>query len=122
MPPTLRGLRGSPRTWVGWLNFLVLQWFGVRLARFYKEETLDLDVMPSATTYLRVGDGPFRVSSSGGVLPAGVDGSQDYYVTRVGEDKLQLGRSVFLHYELLRWLWPLTGWWTDYKWIKWVKP
>ena len=58
-------------SWLGTLNFLVLQWFGVRLARVYQR--------------VLVGDHP----------------------------------SCFRHvrWTLVRWVWPLTGWWSDYRWI-----
>lgn len=52
-----------PRTWVGWLNFLVLQWLFIRLA---------------------------RVTHS-----AGTD------------------------WAVLRWVVPLTGWFSDYIWWPW---
>lgn len=59
-----------PRTWVGWLNFLVLQWFFVRLAR-------------GSWTPPSYGDdyGHYQYS----------------WITRV---------------------WPLTGWWNNYRMIK----
>jgi len=63
------------RTSLGILNFLVLQWFGVRLAR-----TIEIEVDPAA-------------------------------VGRVGRVHRVVGWS------LLRWVWPLTGWWSDYRWI-----
>jgi hypothetical protein len=53
------------------LNFLVLQWFGVRLARWYVK-------VPDVT-----------VSEFGRLLER----------------------------TLMRWIWPLTGWWSDYRWI-----
>lgn len=57
-------------TLLGLLNFLVLQWFGVRLY--------------------------------GNTI---VDG--------------ELGRILSISHEwrLLRWVWPLTGWWSPYRWI-----
>lgn len=64
---------------LGLLNFLVLQWFGVRLAR--------------------IRHGPFRFSSTGLRL----FDDRDYWI----DDG----------YKLLRWIWPLTGWWSDYRWI-----
>jgi hypothetical protein len=56
---------------LGLLNFLVLQWFGVRLAR------------------ISVG----RPDGRGGV------------------------RSTTVGHRWMRWIWPLTGWWSDYRWI-----
>lgn len=59
------------RTPLGQLNFFVLQWFGVRLAR-----------------------------------------------VRVGHSDGQGGtRMVTVNHCWLRWIWPLTGWWSDYVWI-----
>lgn len=51
-------------TWLAALNFLVLQWFGLRLGRI-------VDIATQRTVGWRV----------------------------------------------LRWVWPLTGWWTPYRWI-----
>jgi len=62
---------------LGLLNFLVLQWFGVRLARWK--------------------DGPYRVTSTG-PLPSGMSGDVDYYASG---------------WRWQRWIWPLTGWWTQ---------
>ena len=56
------------RSPLGLLNFLVLQWFGVRLARRW-----------------------VTAAHSGGV------------------DKVRDG------WALLRWIWPLTGWWAAYR-------
>jgi len=64
-------------TWLGILNFVVLQWFGVRLAR----------VVPIVLNFGEHNDG------------------------RIGT---AVDRS---HWRLLRWIWPLTGWWSDYRWI-----
>lgn len=79
-------------TWLAVLNFVVLQWFGLRLARVK--------------------------------LPPGVIG---YRVTRrvqAGElltfsDVTGAGRCQW--WTLLRWIWPLTGWWSDYRWIRRVR-
>lgn len=79
------------RTPLGVFNFLVLQWFGVRLAR-------DL-------------------------VWAEPDGTQ---VTVCGDDERSIDRiaagvieqhGARSHWALLRWIWPLTGWWSAYRWI-----
>jgi len=73
-------------TVLGALNFIVLQWFGVRLARAY---------------YLaRRGIRHATVLPGGGALSVGYD------VEFVGR-----GWCV------IRWVWPLTGWWGGYRWI-----
>lgn len=59
-------MRWFPTSWFGLLNFLLLQWFGVRLARV---------------------------------------------VQLVGRRRVHRG------WRLLRWVWPLTGWWSPYRWI-----
>lgn len=56
---------------LGILNFLLLQWFGIRLARRRWREVT------------------------------------------VGVSGVQHRQSWFL----LRWVWPLTGWWSEYRWI-----
>jgi len=67
-------------TWLGVLNFAVLQWFGVRLARVTEQRTRF------------VGTGTFLIA------------------------EVELVR-VTVGWKLLRWIWPLTGWWSDYRWI-----
>lgn len=57
------------------LNFLVLQWFGVRLAAVVRKE---------------------------------------FVGTHFGA---RLYRDHHEGWKLLRWVWPLTGWWSDYRWI-----
>lgn len=59
-------------SWLGYLNFVVLQWFGMRLARVMQQ-----DFEPHLGTCK-----PYQVG-----------------------------------WKLLRWVWPLTGWWSDYRWI-----
>lgn len=58
-------------TLIGLLNFLVLQWFGVRLERRRWREF------------------------------------------NIGRD----GITHRLGWRVARWVWPLTGWWSDYRWI-----
>jgi hypothetical protein len=64
-------------SWLGLLNFLVLQWFGVRLARVVRKEFVTMHI--------------------------GLD--------------LPLYRDVTVGWKLLRWVCPLTGWWSDFWWI-----
>lgn len=64
-------------TWVGWVNFIVLQWFGLRLTRIlagHKDE------------------------------PGGTQAA---------------ARTI--GWATTRWVWPLTGWWSDYRWIRRVR-
>jgi len=61
---------------LGLLNFLVLQWFGVRLARI---------TCPNCER-LRTHVWSYRCPEH--------------------------ARAT-----VLRWIWPLTGWWSDYRWI-----
>jgi hypothetical protein len=78
------------RSPLGVLNFLLVQWFGVRIARSM-EWTED-------------------------------DGTQ---VTVLGQHEQSLGRVVDIvakrggrtRWFLVRWVWPLTGWWSEYRWI-----
>jgi hypothetical protein len=79
------------------LNFLVLQWFGVRLAR----SRARCDVrnewrMPIGSRCLFVH-------------------RDQVHHSRVVEwcD----GGEILQWYSLLRWVWPLTGWWSDFRWI-----
>lgn len=76
-------------TWLGALNFLVLQWFGVRLARVMAVQVKS-EVVVNAW-----------LSSAG---------------ASVGSTAC-LGKKVQIGWKLLRWIVPLTGWWSDYRWI-----
>jgi hypothetical protein len=81
-------------TALGLLNFLVLQWFGVRLAAGYN--------------------------------PRDIPGWERDRIT--DDEVLALGgrwwsrfappHGVRIRWTWLRWIWPLTGWWSDYRWIK----
>jgi hypothetical protein len=75
--------RGLPRrvAWLGVLNFVVLQWFGVRLAR---------------------------------VMELRMFAAEDIAANEVGWIEM---RPVTVGWRVMRWLWPLTGWWSDYRWI-----
>lgn len=76
-------------TTIGMMNFLVLQWFGVRVARVY---------VPGRMWFTA------RREVHAGQL-----------VTDVDVDT-STGRPV-LRWTLQRWVWPLTGWWSDFRWI-----
>lgn len=70
---------------LGLLNFVVLQWFGVRLA-----SVLPRGIEPGLHRIVSIdGDGSAYGFSPGDVVAANP------------------GRR----YRLLRWVWPLTGWW-----------
>lgn len=47
---------------------------------------------------LQTGDGPFRMTNSGGALPAGYAAATDYYAIRTGANTLQLAASRALAY------------------------
>lgn len=73
---------------LGLLNFLVLQWFGVRLARITEQRPIPGDMV-----------GRFLVAMG--------DITVDQYRCR----------TVTVGWTVLRWAWPLTGWWSAYRWI-----
>ncbi len=73
---------------LGLLNFVVLQWFGVRL-----EATIDTDLTIDVVT------GEFPLDQRGRWWSR--------YAPRDGR----------VTWSLIRWVWPLTGWWSDYRWI-----
>lgn len=75
---------------LGILNFLLLQWFGVRLAR-----SLVVDVSD---------------------VPVTVLGQDERSVDRLVAAGVGDGRARS-YWFLLRWVWPLTGWWSEYRWI-----
>jgi len=84
-------------SWLGLLNFIVLQWFGVRLAR----EGAALESNAASRFY------------KGSVICINSDGrTRTYRVVDSTETSLTLAR-----WRLLRWVWPLTGWWSAYRWI-----
>lgn len=84
---------------LGLLNFLVLQWFGVRLTRWYVDMAgLGLDVY-------RVGD---RVGASTS------DGRSHQWRIVAKDDDVHARLSRL---GIRRWIWPLTGWWSDFRWI-----
>lgn len=70
-------------TALGLLNFLVLQWFGVRLRPFHDYA----------------------------LIPKGAKGGRwwAWYAPPKG---------VPVMWHLVRWIWPLTGWWSPHRWIR----
>jgi hypothetical protein len=92
-----------PRSWVGWLNFLVLQWFFVRLAR----------TLPDRLSFvgMRSGDGPIRIAFTG-KAPPGINSRDDYYVAKDAPAQ---------RWKVLRYIVPLTGWWSRFIYI-WRRP
>lgn len=81
-------------SWLGLLNFVVLQWFGVRLARVTEQCQ--------------------RVLPGGSVTIMNCHASGDITAISVGR---QVEVEETTGWKLLRWVWPLTGWWSDYRWI-----
>lgn len=63
--------------WLGYLNFALLQWFGVRLVRH-------VETIPAAD---------------------------------VAEGSVGVGLGPTIGFSILRWVWPLTGWWTDFRFV-----
>lgn len=89
---------------LGLLNFLVLQCFGVRLARvrFVVEGKRVWDVIPGNIGKLvelesLVGTGRGEVRNIRVMADAEVPSLR--------------------RWKIMRWVWPLTGWWSDYRWI-----
>lgn len=78
------------RTWIGALNFFILQWFGVRLARRFVIVQKNLQ-----TCHVSIG--------SDGAAPVA-------YKCDLCE--------VPLGWTIVRWVWPLTGWWSEYRWLR----
>lgn len=74
------------RTSIETLNFLVLQWFGVRLLRVIESPHGRVTVLSASPGFDAAAE---VVSAVGGKLS----------------------------WTLLRWVWPLTGWWSEYLWI-----
>jgi hypothetical protein len=81
---------------LGLLNFLVLQWFGVRLGRVFEWTESD---------GVRITAQPMDQRSDGQI--AGI---------AAGPGHLR-DRGARTRWTILRWVWPLTGWWSDYRWI-----
>lgn len=79
-------------------------WFTVGLYRCGAADALVVADTAFTTTHgtetvnitahgLLTGDGPFRLTNSGGALPAGYATATDYYAIRTGADSLQLAAS-----------------------------
>jgi hypothetical protein len=81
------------RSTLGVFNFLVLQWFGVRLGR-----ALPGNLIP----------GPYRIADVDSMDAAAAHGFATGDVVHIRPT----GR-----WSLLRWVWPLTGWWSRYRYI-----
>ncbi len=79
------------------LNFLLLQWFGVRLA--VRRVTLT-----ASADFARRGDAVCTYA----------DGVTQYWRVERVDSRTQV---TLCSRSLLRWVWPLTGWWSDYRWI-----
>ncbi len=84
-------------SWLGALNFLLLQWFGVHLARTTRSLTDVTGACCARGSIVRVADTRWRVIAI-----------------------VDSGTVVMRRYHVMRWIWPLTGWWSPYKWI--VRP
>lgn len=83
---------------LGLFNFIVLQWFGVRLARMTERRQRWVKIDRKQAEHL------FGRGSA--LVPLG------------DMNMLMLdGSAVHVRWFLLRWVWPLTGWWSDYRWI-----
>lgn len=80
-------------TWLGCLNFFVLQWFGVRLACSFDPRDIN--------GWRRIDITDEEVIALGG-----------RWWSRYAPP-----RGVRVRWVWLRWVWPLTGWWGPYRWI-----
>lgn len=81
------------------LNFLVLQWFGVRLCRRY------MDAHGLMFEDCRIGDRVGATYSDGRFAKWRIVAQDDGCHVRL------------MQYGCLRWIWPMTGWWSEYRWI-----
>lgn len=75
-------------SWLAVLNFIVLQWFCIRLARVVERQP----------------------------VPGDVAGASMCALGWITEDEYRC-LTVTVGYTVLRWVVPLTGWWSDYVWI-----
>ncbi len=96
----LDGATGGPlRRWLGSLtlfgvlNFLVLQWFGVRIAASFEPRSIP------GWQHERINDE--QIAALGG-----------RWWSRYAPP-----RGTPIRWMWLRWIWPLTGWWSPYRWI-----
>lgn len=98
----------------GVLNFLVLQWFGVRLARVAYllrqpgTEKVRCRCIFCGERVLYDPDLSVNLNNLAGCADGGL------HVGEVGESEPSETRY---RWSLLRWVWPLTGWWSNYRWI-----
>jgi hypothetical protein len=98
MLPGAGAIAAAAFTPLGLLNFLVLQWFGVRLCTY----SCTLFASPGAC---RVGERMNLANTTG-----------HHGTWRVAEIVSDTEIRV-QRYGVQHWIWPLTGWWTDYRWI-----
>jgi hypothetical protein len=80
-------------TLFGLLNFVVLQWFGVRLTCSYNPRDIP------GWSKVKITDE--EVAAFGG-----------RWWSRYAPP-----RGVPIRWIWMRWIWPLTGWWSQYRWI-----
>lgn len=73
---------------LGALNFLLLQWFGVRLARVYQRVPVQEDLVGMSLEAFGI-------------------------ITR----EQRPHRLIPIGWSVMRFVWPLTGWWSPYRWI-----
>lgn len=87
---------------LGLLNFLVLQWFGVRLQRAYRM----VHDIPAGEFAGVLESTLYNVMAKCYGVEAAGPAPKSYPLTRVRDG-----------WSLRRWIWPLTGWWSPYRWI-----
>lgn len=85
---------------LGLLNFIVLQWFGIRLVRRY------MDAHGLLFEDCRVG---YRVGATYS------NGRHEQWRIVAQDDGVHVR---LMQYGLLRWVWPLTGWWSNFVYLK----
>lgn len=106
----LYALTGSivTRSPLGLLNFLVLQWFGVRLVR---QRSMPPGISPGPYRIVGIGEGDARAAVAAASF--GFTIGDDINLNPPAH-----GRWSPYYWHLLRWVWPLTGWWSRYRYIR----